>query len=78
MKALTVVGTLAMFLVGGGILLHANHALAILVESWSLGLRPIEWTVPMAVGGVLGLIAGVILVKVWDALSHLLPGQRAK
>ncbi len=78
MKTLTVVGTLAMFLVGGGILLHANHALTVLVESWSLGLRPVAWMGPMAVGGVLGLIAGVILVKVWDALRVLLPGQRAK
>jgi predicted DNA repair protein MutK len=67
-----------MFLVGGGILLHANHALTMLVEGWSLGFKPIEWVVPMAVGGVLGLIAGVVLVKVWDAMSALLPGQRAK
>jgi len=40
MKALGVIGTVAMFMVGGGILLHNIHPLGEAVEHFALGLSP--------------------------------------
>jgi len=77
MKTLTVVGTLAMFLVGGGILLHASHPVTELVEGWASGVRMIGWMLPTLVGGFMGLLAGVVLVKTWDVAGPLLVRHRS-
>lgn len=64
MKTLSVVGTAAMFMVGGGILLHAFHVL----EVWLVA--PLSgWGIPAgvletAVGAVLGVVAGLLLAAV--------------
>jgi predicted DNA repair protein MutK len=68
MKVLTVVGTLAMFLVGGGILAHGVHA----IQHWFDGLfKTANAAIPysgsmlsFALPGVLGLLAGLVLVLV--------------
>ncbi len=77
MKTLTVVGTLAMFLVGGGILLHASHTMTELVEAWASGVRMVGWMLPTLIGGFLGLLAGVVLVKTWDVAGPLVTRQRS-
>ena len=77
MKILTVVGTLAMFLVGGGILLHASHTMTELVEAWASGVRMVGWMLPTLIGGFLGLLAGVVLVKTWDVAGPLVTRQRS-
>ena len=78
MKTLTVVGTLAMFLVGGGILLHASHGVTDRVEGWAAGVEIIGWMLPTLIGGFMGLLAGVVLVKIWDVAGPLLARQRSK
>lgn len=73
MRGLSVVGTLAMFLVGGGILMHASHTVADAIEQgvYRLGFG---WTLlPTLIGGVIGLVAGWLLVK----LTQLLPGSKS-
>lgn len=77
MKTLTVVGTLAMFLVGGGILLHASHTMTDLVEAWASGVRMVGWMLPTLIGGFMGLLAGVVLVKTWDVAGPLVTRQRS-
>jgi predicted DNA repair protein MutK len=77
MKTLTVVGTVAMFLVGGGILLHASHTVTELVEAWASGVRMIGWMLPTLIGGFMGLLAGVVLVKTWDVAGPLVARQRS-
>ena len=77
MKTLTVVGTLAMFLVGGGILLHASHTMTDLVEAWASGVRMVGWMLPTLIGGFMGLRAGVVLVKTWDIAGPLVTRQRS-
>jgi len=78
MKLLTVVGTIAMFLVGGGILSHSIHTLALLIEtitnylSTFMGtLTTITWLVellhtivPLFLNGLLGMLAGTIVLLI--------------
>ena len=71
MKGLSVVGTVAMFLVGGGILLHAMPSVAQAIAQFSTQLGPLEGTVPTLCGGALGLCAGFLLVKVFDGITAL-------
>lgn len=66
MRSLTVLGTLAMFLVGGGIVLHGWHAAAQLLAGWGGG----AWgqTVLTVLAGVaLGLLA----LPIWGGLTRL-------
>jgi predicted DNA repair protein MutK len=53
MKALAIIGTAAMFMVGGGILVHGVKPLAHLLESWPV------W--PTLLNALLGLLAGLVL-----------------
>lgn len=64
MKALSILGTVAMFLVGGGILLHAIHALETAVVAPIVALGIPEFVVTNGAGGLLGVIVGVLLVTV--------------
>jgi hypothetical protein len=61
MKALSVLGTAAMFLVGGGILLHGIPALGHAVEHWAQGLGAMGGLAGSLAGGVAGLIAGTVV-----------------
>jgi predicted DNA repair protein MutK len=66
MKTLTVVGTIAMFLVGGGILVHSfswlHHKVEAVVHwSQSFGGSLTEFLMPLLIEGTIGLIAGLLL-----------------
>lgn len=69
MRLLSVAGTVAMFLVGGGILAHGigplHHAIAALAQG-SPG-----WLWQALLNGLFGVLAGVLLVAVLSALSRL-------
>lgn len=69
MKTLSVVGTAAMFMVGGGILMHGvpgtheiTHSLAELVKGLPLVGGVISALMPTFVGAVIGLLAGGLLL----------------
>ncbi|WP_281560027.1 DUF808 domain-containing protein [Thalassomonas sp. RHCl1] len=67
MKMLTIVGTIAMFLVGGGILVHSFHALSeqitALVEQLAVTLGSFSSAVlPILFEGIVGLIAGGLVL----------------
>ncbi len=71
MKALGVVGTIAMFLVGGGILVHGVHAVAEVVEQLAhsagsvAAVGPLLQAVLPTLGNlVVGVIAGALVVGV--------------
>lgn len=75
MKSLTVIGTIAMFLVGGGILVHSFSWLHHIVEnivmySQSLIGTMAEVMVPIVIEGLIGLIAGLVLLLVIVVLSR--------
>lgn len=73
MKTLTVVGTAAMFLVGGGIIAHGIPAVHHLTESW-LALITTDWLAMPAsllLNGAVGIVAGGLLVPFVEGFKKL-------
>lgn len=81
MKALGVIGTIAMFMVGGGILVHGFHGIAVGVEqaaAW-LDTVPVVGAVasaaaPTLLGILVGVVAGGIVLGLVSLFSRLWPG----
>ncbi len=71
MKSLSVVGTAAMFLVGGGILLHGLPTLSHGVDAWAEGLGWAGAFVPSLAGALAGLAAGALVVGVVELFKRL-------
>ena len=76
MRVLSVVGTAAMFLVGGGILTHGVPAMHHRIEQWAQASGAVlggigEAVVPMLVDGVVGVLAGAVVLGVWTLVSRL-------
>ena len=75
MKTLSIAGTAAMFLVGGGILVHGIPPLHHAIEAWaagaaSLGGGFVRWLVSASAEGLVGIVAGAIV------LGAVLAGKR--
>ncbi|WP_369522142.1 DUF808 domain-containing protein [Superficieibacter electus] len=72
MKILSVVGTLAMFLVGGGIVVHGiaplHHAIEHFSEHQSAA---IQWAIPSLANLLLGFVLGLIVVALVKTVSRL-------
>lgn len=69
MKALTVIGTAAMFLVGGGILSHGFHAVGEFAKQVAQSAGSIAWiggvlqaVIPSLIDAVFGVIAGAVVL----------------
>ncbi len=78
MKILTVVGTAAMFLVGGSILLHgipdAHHVVegaAAAAETLPLAGGAMAWVTPVLLDGIFGVIAGGIVLGAVAVISKI-------
>jgi hypothetical protein len=78
MKSLSVAGTIAMFLVGGGILAHAIpelHELVHLKAESSRSIRGIGSVVaallPSLVDLLVGVVAGVVALAAWSGVKRL-------
>ena len=72
MKILSVVGTLAMFLVGGGIVVHGVGPLHQAIEAFSA--QQASWVamlLPTLINLVLGFILGAIVLTVVNGISRL-------
>ncbi|NAW64409.1 DUF808 family protein [Photobacterium halotolerans] len=80
MKLLAVVGTIAMFLVGGGIVVHSipdsHHWLVFLTERLH-ALPGASWLVPMMTNLVVGIVAGLLVLAVVSAWQRLRGNQAA-
>jgi predicted DNA repair protein MutK len=78
MKALGVVGTLAMFMVGGGILVHGIHALDLLIKQAAGQLAQLAAAgpllaalLPTLAGMAVGMVAGALvlsMVNLWQRM----------
>jgi hypothetical protein len=77
MKLLSIAGTAAMFLVGGGILVHGWPALHHGVEAASRVLGNAAPVGAMLMEGVLGIVAGAVVLGTLMALAKLRTGPRS-
>jgi predicted DNA repair protein MutK len=68
---MSVLGTAAMFLVGGGILLHGIPALGHAVEHWFFGMGWMRDLFSNLAGGVVGLVAGAAAAGAWQLVRRL-------
>ena len=73
MRTLTILGTAAMFLVGGSIIGHGIPALHHAVEP----LSKISALLPILVDGIVGLIVGAICVVVFELAQKIMPAKKA-
>jgi predicted DNA repair protein MutK len=71
MKFLSIAGTLAMFLVGGGILVHGIGFLDHGVEDLAHLTGVFESVTTMLLNGLIGLIVGVVVVAIVTAIGKL-------
>ncbi|WP_274015199.1 DUF808 domain-containing protein [Vibrio parahaemolyticus] len=74
MKLLTIVGTAAMFLVGGGIVVHNVSAIHHFVEPiiMNFGGHSVATAIlPILLNGIIGFVAGLIVVAVWTVVEKL-------
>ncbi|SDU86776.1 DUF808 domain-containing protein [Pseudomonas mucidolens] len=76
MKSLSVIGTAAMFMVGGGILTHGIPVVHHWIETVSQSIGGISWLMPTLLNAVAGIIAGALVLavvsvlgKTWKALK---------
>ncbi len=82
MKALSVLGTAAMFLVGGGILTHGvpwlQHGIEALVSraDGMAGGALIGAVLPLLMDAVVGILTGAVVLLLWTWGRKLLPSSR--
>ncbi|CAH0315806.1 DUF808 family protein [Pseudomonas mediterranea] len=76
MKSLSVIGTAAMFLVGGGILTHGVPVVHHWIEGVAASAGGAGFIVPMLLNAVAGIVAGAVVLagvmvvgKLWKALK---------
>lgn len=71
MKVLTVVGTLAMFLVGGGIVVHGITPLHHAIEQFAAGMGgAVAWLLPTLLNLVIGFIVGALVLGVVQLIGR--------
>lgn len=78
MKLITIIGTLAMFLVGGGIIIHGIHWLAVLQQETLLWLESVlpfvqtfSWLITSVITLVIGFLVGLLLIPVSSLAKRL-------
>ncbi|QAX84112.1 DUF808 domain-containing protein [Pseudomonas sp. DTU12.3] len=71
MKTLSVVGTAAMFLVGGGILTHGVPVIHHWIEGVGAAAGSAGFAVPMLLNGVAGIIAGAVVLAVVSIVGKI-------
>ncbi|MDX1800646.1 MAG: DUF808 domain-containing protein [Marinobacter sp.] len=84
MKTLSVLGTVAMFVVGGGIIVHGIPPLYDAIHHFAQGLADLpslggtlSLLTPVLVDGLLGIIFGAVVLGVVSAGRRIWPGDRA-
>jgi predicted DNA repair protein MutK len=76
MKGLSVAGTAAMFLVGGGILVHGIPFLHHWSEAFTAHVgAALGWVVPLVTNALVGVLAGGVAVAVVTLVRRMWPGR---
>ncbi|MCU1759092.1 DUF808 domain-containing protein [Pseudomonas sp. 14P_8.1_Bac3] len=74
MKGLSVIGTAAMFLVGGGILTHGIPVVHHWIQSVGAAAGSAGFAVPVLLNGVAGIIAGAVVLAVVSVVGKIWRG----
>jgi predicted DNA repair protein MutK len=77
MKTLSVVGTAAMFLVGGGILVHGIPGMEGWIHHLTEAVGKAGFLLSMLVDGLIGIVAGAIVLGLVTAYKKLRGGDKA-
>ncbi|MDY0834959.1 DUF808 domain-containing protein [Pseudomonas sp. SED1] len=77
MKSLSVIGTAAMFMVGGGILTHGVPVVHHWIETVSQSTGGLAWLMPTLLNAVAGIIAGAAVLAVVSVVGNLWKRVRA-
>ena len=78
MRLLTVVGTAAMFLVGGGILSHGIPPLHDVVAPVATAAGSLGWLVGLLADALVGIVGGVLALGVMTGINALRKPRRGK
>ena len=76
MRFLAVVGTLAMFLVGGGIAVHGIAPLHHLVAQWMEFSGGFAWLVELLANGLVGLLVGLLVLALVSLSSKVFTAKK--
>jgi predicted DNA repair protein MutK len=77
MKSLSVIGTAAMFMVGGGILTHGVPVVHHWVETVSQSVGGVAWLMPTLLNAGVGIVAGAAVLVVVSVVGRLWRTARA-
>lgn len=69
MKTLSVLGTAAMFTVGGGIIAHGWHAADVVLQSWAASTGPVAPVTKTVLDALLGVVSGGVLVVLYSLVQ---------
>ena len=75
MKGLSIAGTVAMFLVGGGILTHGIGPLHHMIEQLTSAAGALAPVVPLLIDLVVGLVAGAVVLIAVNLVKKMLPAK---
>lgn len=76
MKTLSVVGTVAMFLVGGGLFSHNIHAIGDLFAAWASTTGAMSTLVGIILPGIFGLLVGGVVNIIVAFAQKILPERK--
>ncbi|CAI8760508.1 MULTISPECIES: DUF808 domain-containing protein [Pseudomonas] len=77
MKSLSVIGTAAMFMVGGGILTHGVPVVHHWIEGVSQSTGGLAWLMPTLLNAVAGIVAGAVVLAVVSVVGKSWKALRA-
>jgi predicted DNA repair protein MutK len=76
MKLLSVLGTAAMFLVGGEIVTHGIGPVHHALDHWAAMAGSFDWLVSTLLKMIAGILVGALVLLVWTPVSKLLPKKQ--
>ena len=76
MKTLSIVGTAAMFVVGGGILVHGWPWLSHAVEALAMPMGAFKVVATTLLDALAGMAAGAVVLGLWTGVQKLLPAKK--
>lgn len=71
MKLLSVLGTAAMFMVGGGIVTHSIPVIHYWIEHSAVATEPVGWLTSSVLNGVAGVVIGALVLAVVSLIGKL-------